>query len=458
MFGSDDEDNKAEPVKLGESADEQEEDSKSQPKIHTIPDAFYGGKNPQVYEKKEKAREKVKEEIRKQREKRKQKEKEEQQEKSQQSQEIEQPEDTGGSLPWLKIAAIGGGLILLLAGVSGYYLYSAGYFGFGQQQVAKEQKSQTQSTEETDQETEEPGPEPEPEPEPEPASETEPETTTSTPETETSTQKEEKEETPTSTLPEVQEKLRFPQILLADSNDLDSDDLTDEEEKIFDTDSGTWDTDGDGYFDGQEIRNLYHPNQSAPTELKGSDLVKDYTNPAFDYKVYYPSKWETAAVSSDKREVLFNAITGDYILVRAVDKKEGQDFDGWFTENIEGESRTDLNEFENKFDVTGYRREDNLVTYFPGVENVYILIYNPGIKDQIPFREVMKMMTQSFRLPGDNKNLSDQNVIPGTTSSPQEANTGTEQSGSENVATTTQNATTTESNNNSGTTTNRGNS
>jgi len=46
--------------------------------------------------------------------------------------------------------------------------------------------------------------------------------------------------------------IEFPAISYLNTADLDSDDLTDIEEELFNTDSGAWDTDEDKYFDGQE--------------------------------------------------------------------------------------------------------------------------------------------------------------------------------------------------------------
>jgi hypothetical protein len=51
--------------------------------------------------------------------------------------------------------------------------------------------------------------------------------------------------TSTSTRP-----LTFPMVLLRDSTDMDADSLTDSEEELLKTDSGIWDTDKDGYYDG----------------------------------------------------------------------------------------------------------------------------------------------------------------------------------------------------------------
>jgi len=300
------------------------------------------------------------------------------------------------------------------------------------------QQQESQETEPTDTE-----PEPQPPTQPEPEPTTTPVTPTTTP---TPTTTEPTTTTATTTLPEIEETITFPSILTSDSTDIDSDDLTDEEEEVFEVDSGTWDTDGDGYFDGQEVRNLYHPNQQAPAPLPDSDLVEEYVSPQFGYRVFYPSQWESASVNADGRAVLFNAITGDYILVRAVEKEPNESFNEWFTRKIEDQSRTELTEFENKYNVTGYRRDDDLVAYFPGEEEVYILIYNPGVQDQIPYREIMKMMVQSFRLEDSLQVLPRQNVVPQSnrqTTQTTTQTTTTQATTTEETATTTDNQNTT---------------
>lgn len=56
--------------------------------------------------------------------------------------------------------------------------------------------------------------------------------------------------------------------------DVDQDGLTDDEERLYGTDSQKYDTDGDGYGDGAEVRSGYDPLRSAPGDrvsLEGSE-------------------------------------------------------------------------------------------------------------------------------------------------------------------------------------------
>ncbi|MBT6819260.1 MAG: hypothetical protein HOA57_02680, partial [Candidatus Magasanikbacteria bacterium] len=91
------------------------------------------------------------------------------------------------------------------------------------------------------------------------------------------------------TAPTLDEKiLEFPKLILVDTADIDNDALTDLEEELFNTDSGAFDTDGDGYYDGEEVNNLYNPTGLAPMRLVDAGLVQEYVNPTWQYRVYYP--------------------------------------------------------------------------------------------------------------------------------------------------------------------------
>ena len=118
-----------------------------------------------------------------------------------------------------------------------------------------------------------------------------------------------------------EQKINFPRIIQIDSTDTDADSLTDIEEEIFDTDSGAWDTDGDGFYDGEEMVNLYNPRGTAPVKLIDSGLVQEYVNPKRQYRVYYPIAWENGLVDEEGRQVLFSSITGDFIEILVFDLK-----------------------------------------------------------------------------------------------------------------------------------------
>ncbi len=192
-------------------------------------------------------------------------------------------------------------------------------------------------------------------------------------------------------------ELEFPRILQTNSPDVDNDALTDLEEEIFNTDSGTWDTDGDGYYDGQEVFNLYNPAGQAPVKLIDSGLVAEYVNPSWQYRVYYPITWQVGEVDSQANQVLFSSVTGDFIEISAFIKNSQETFTDWFSRKASGQKFTDLQVLNNRFKEEGQKRKDDLTAYFVQGNNVYVLIYHPGTTGFVPFRHIMQMMQQSFR-------------------------------------------------------------
>lgn len=243
--------------------------------------------------------------------------------------------------------------------------------------------------------------------------------TSTAPETETTSTP----ETPLSLLGNVD--LQFPSVVLADTDDIDSDQLTDKEEELFETDSGGFDTDKDGYFDGQEVFYLYNPKGIAPRRIIDSGLVKEYTNPLTNYRLYYPRTWQAGEVDTLGRQVLFSSIDGDYMEVRAFDKSATETFTDWFARSAKGQKITDLIQFKNRFKVEGWRRRDDLTGYFVDQNKIYVIIFHPAQIGPVSYRHIMKMLMQSFRYAGTTQTLEDQPVINTTVSSTPNSSTST---------------------------------
>ncbi len=192
--------------------------------------------------------------------------------------------------------------------------------------------------------------------------------------------------------------INFPSKLLADSVDLDGDDLTDMLEEDLGTDPAVPDADSDGYSDGHEMYNLYNPAGKEPEKIIDSGLVTEYTNPIFGYKLYYPKNWAVGNVDSEYRDVLFSTLTGENIEVRVFDLEAGQTFAEWFGKNASGEQYADLLAFSGVFEQNGQRRSDYLTYYFSDGQKVIVLVYHPSDSSVINYRAVIKMMARSFRL------------------------------------------------------------
>lgn len=212
--------------------------------------------------------------------------------------------------------------------------------------------------------------------------------------------------------PEKKVGLEFPSIFLTDGADMDSDSLTDLEEELFGTDSGIWDTDSDGYYDGLEVFNLYNPKGTAPMKIIDSGLVKEYVNPVWGYRVYYPVGWAVASVDEKASQVLFSALSGDYIEVWAEDLQSGESFTDWFARQAKDQLYSDLQTFTNRFKEDGWKRKDDLAAYFVANNKVYVLVYHPGVTGDISFRHVFVVMEQSFRPSKTSVVIPEQEILP----------------------------------------------
>ncbi|MFA5813914.1 MAG: hypothetical protein WC862_05410 [Patescibacteria group bacterium] len=355
-------------------------DAEGEERITTIPGIFYGGADPEIYHALA-ADEKIAGEKKKSDEKEKK---------------GEAAAKPAGKLKQLfsnkKFLYLGGGIffLIIVGFISWYYINQAfkprqAIVGPGPAEVAAEQ------------------------PKPESIKQPSRSISTTTPILE---EVEEKDLAPTTTPALEEAPLEFPRIILVDSVDLDADALTDIEEELFDTDSGEWDSDGDGYYDGQEVVNLYNPKGFAPIKLIDSGLIREYVNPTWQYRLYYPLGWEAAPVDPDAKQVLFSAITGDYVEVVASKIDAGKSFPDWFAEHAAGQRFEDLVNFSNRFQVSGLKRQDNLTAYFIKEDSVYTMIYHPGAAGFIPFRQVAIMMMQSFRTAKTSIDIPEQPVLP----------------------------------------------
>lgn len=197
----------------------------------------------------------------------------------------------------------------------------------------------------------------------------------------------------------------FPPLIQIDAADLDADSLTDAEEELLTIDPGAFDTDGDSYYDGQEVFNLYNPKGTTPVRLIDSGLIREYIAPIAKYRVYYPQAWELGSVDPAGDQILVSASNGDYIEIRLSPKQPGEDFYAWFGRVARSERVTELQSSVNRFSQSYFKRKDDLVAYFDSPSVVYVIIYHPKTAAPLLYRHLMQVMVQSFRLPGTNNAL-----------------------------------------------------
>ncbi|OGH91701.1 MAG: hypothetical protein A2534_04860 [Candidatus Magasanikbacteria bacterium RIFOXYD2_FULL_39_9] len=194
--------------------------------------------------------------------------------------------------------------------------------------------------------------------------------------------------------------IEFPSNLLGDSVDLDKDDISDMAEELFGSDPSKPDTDEDGYEDGHEVFYLYNPAGKEPMRIIESGYVKEYQNPTFGYKLFYPTDWAVGAVDDTARDVLFSTITGENIEVRTFDLPANQTFADWFREWAPNQNFQNNINVQTKFFEAGKSRADSLVYYFADSAHVYAIIYHTTDSNTVNFRSIIVMMARSFRTAG----------------------------------------------------------
>lgn len=190
----------------------------------------------------------------------------------------------------------------------------------------------------------------------------------------------------------------FPVINQLSAPDFDSDTLSDLEEDVFGTDQSVFDSDGDGYSDGQEVVNLYNPKGVTPVRLVDSGLVREFTHPRDVYRLYYPLVWQAGSVDAGSNTMLFTAANGDYIEVRLFNKNNGEDFSNWFGKNAKDQQITDLQTISNSFKTQYFKRKDGLVYYVDLREQVLVVLYHPLVNSPINYRTILQLFMESLRV------------------------------------------------------------
>lgn len=192
----------------------------------------------------------------------------------------------------------------------------------------------------------------------------------------------------------------FPALNQLNATDFDSDALTDAEEEIFGTDQSVFDTDADGYSDGQEVLNLYNPKGNNPVRLAESGLVREFTHPKDLYRLYYPITWQAGSVDAASNTMLFTAANGDYVEARVFAKNNNEDFDTWFGRVAKDQQIVDLQLSSNNFKTAYHKRKDGLVAYVDLPGQVLVILYHPLVNAPISYRTAYQVMLESLRVVG----------------------------------------------------------
>lgn len=192
---------------------------------------------------------------------------------------------------------------------------------------------------------------------------------------------------------------------LVQGTDSDGDVLTDAEERMYGTDASKPDTDGDGFFDGEELKKLFDPTKSTSSRLDLSVLTHTYTNQPFKYRTLYPAAWVAKAVNATEREVIFTSATGEFISLTVEDNPQGLTPLDWYIttkepginpsqlQTITGDTWTGVVSTDGRNIFISRRAEKGISSSAP---LMYTLAYNLNTKNEVHFLTTFQMMMKSF--------------------------------------------------------------
>jgi len=183
---------------------------------------------------------------------------------------------------------------------------------------------------------------------------------------------------------------------LKSGTDNDKDGLTDKEEATLGSDPSNPDSDGDGYFDLDEVLSLYNP--AGKGKIENSTAVKKYKNRTYGYSVLYPSNWKINKMKDDD-SVIFESSDNYFIQVIVQKNVNNQSIDDWYGQQFEVKNIDNSKKvFGDKW--SGIRNDDGLTVYLTDDDHnyIYTIAYNLGNREISEYGNIFEMMIKSFKL------------------------------------------------------------
>jgi len=200
---------------------------------------------------------------------------------------------------------------------------------------------------------------------------------------------------------------RFSLTILS-SIDTDKDGLTDFEESLLGTDIARVDTDNDSYRDSLELSNLYSPIDFAPTRLSETQLVKEFENEIYNYKFLYPSEWLTEALDQENPiELMITSAAAEFINVIMDKKMPAEDIVDWYIRQAPQIQKNQVRKYKTYNGLTAIESPDGFTAYISKDNDVYIIHYNIGLKEEANFPNLFKLVVNSFEFVGEESEETD---------------------------------------------------
>jgi len=178
--------------------------------------------------------------------------------------------------------------------------------------------------------------------------------------------------------------------------DSDGDGLTDEEEKIFGSNSESLDTDNDGYNDQTEVVNLYNPAGVGPISINPN--IEIYQNRTYNYSLIYPKNW-SQTISGGDDSIMFKAGDNSFIQVITQANNKQQSIEEWYQKQF-NLATIDQANLVSTVSWQGIANSDGLTIYLVdlGKKYIFTLAYNPAANNTLNYSTLFQAIIKSFKI------------------------------------------------------------
>ncbi len=188
--------------------------------------------------------------------------------------------------------------------------------------------------------------------------------------------------------------------------DADSDGLTDEEEKIFDTNAQLVDTDGDRHDDFTEIFGLYDPTKGGGAQLLDNKFFNTYRNVQYGYTVLYPATWLVRSLDSQStKEIIFTSPSSEFFGILAETNPVYLTSTQWYLlhSGLSGDeevkkARAGVEEMKIHNGLTVSLSPDRFRAYLAYKDQMFTLTYNTVNAKELNFKAIFRFMLENFEI------------------------------------------------------------
>ena len=178
---------------------------------------------------------------------------------------------------------------------------------------------------------------------------------------------------------------------LPDAEDSDGDGLTDSEEILYGMDVSMRDTDGNGLDDWAEVLSWY----AVELDKDLDSSLEVYASGTEEYSIYYPSLW---AIEDKEGEISFTADTGESAQIMIQSNPQNLSARDWYLQQASGITASQIKSGEiNGLDAAWSL--DQFTCYIAREENIYLINYNIGLRDEAGFKATFDAIVSSFHFP-----------------------------------------------------------